>query len=527
MPKNLAVVTAADADFFDLLQGMIRSLRDRPAGRDVRVYVFDLGLGEAQRRWLLVQGAALRRPGGLPGFEHLPIHLQTFLSRCRIPELLPGHDTYLWIDADAWVQRWEAIDQYVEGAQRYGFAVTPEADPAYDMKMFLGAHRRSFALFGQAGVECFSTAGSFNAGVFAGRADAPHWRAWRRLLESQIGKPQDQEMLFLFDQTALTLACTQPGLPTARLPATCNWLCHFALPMVSPDGGLLMRPLPPHEPLGIVHQAWRTKREFFALRRLGGGFLSRSVSYQAGSQLPRDDYVSPGLTVIMPDRCFPNLERSGEDNREATGPRRGALHARLRDRRLPGHDFLNRDEAHILYNLALGFCTRRGLTIGCQIGWSAGHLALAGLDLDVIDPLLADPAVAASVHGSLQAARVPGPVRLVPRRSPDAIHGLAEARAPWSFFLIGGDSAGEARLADVEACQRYAASDCAFVFTDLASPDAAPAVLYLKDRGWSVRVYHTAGIMAVAWHGDVRPVAHRPDPRIDWPIPDHLKPLLP
>jgi hypothetical protein len=32
--------------------------------------------------------------------------------------------------------------------------------------------------------------------------------------------------------------------------------------------------------------------------------------------------------------------------------------------------------------------------------------------------------------------------------------------------------------------------------------------------------------MAVAWRGDVRPVDHIPDPRIDWGIPDHLLPLL-
>jgi hypothetical protein len=52
------------------------------------------------------------------------------------------------------------------------------------------------------------------------------------------------------------------------------------------------------------------------------------------------------------------------------------------------------------------------------------------------------------------------------------------------------------------------------------------AVLYLKAQGWKTRVYHTAQIMAVAWRGNVRPLAHQPDPRIDWQIPDHVMPLL-
>jgi hypothetical protein len=52
----------------------------------------------------------------------------------------------------------------------------------------------------------------------------------------------------------------------------------------------------------------------------------------------------------------------------------------------------------------------------------------------------------------------------------------------------------------------------AMVFHDLASPD--------------VTEYHAARIMAVAWSGDFRPVAHQPDPRIDRDIPDHVTPLL-
>src|SRR5579862_7568256 len=107
MSDDVAVVSAADDKYFDLLQGMIRSLRDRPQGRDLRLYIFDLGLTEAQRCWLQVQGAALRDPGTPPGSAGFPPNLRAFLSSCRLPEVFPGHKVYLWIDADAWVQRWE------------------------------------------------------------------------------------------------------------------------------------------------------------------------------------------------------------------------------------------------------------------------------------------------------------------------------------------------------------------------------------------------------------------------------------
>lgn len=528
MAADVAVVSAADATFFRLLRGLVGSLRDTPQGRDIALYVFDIGLTEAQRRWLLVQGAHLRAlPPPPDDAAALSPTLRLLLSRCRIPEMLPGHDVYVWIDADAWVQRWEAIDAYVEGALCSGFAITPETDPAYDTEILRVVHGPVFSLFGPEGVERLLTRGSINAGIFAGRADAPHWPAWRRRIAASRTATADPQQLFLLDQTALSLVCTDGELPAAMLPTTCNWVANLALPIVSDDARLLLRPLPPHEPLGIVHQAGHTKSGFFPLRRRSGGAISRTLGYQAHSLLAANDYVSPGLRVIAPDECFPNMMDGDQSTSDWPYLRRGLPHRWLVDRRIPSWGFLNRDEAHILYNLALGFCGRAALEIGCLMGWSACHLALAGVNLDVIDPLLSDRMALDSVQHSLQAARFPGRVVLLPGRSPNAVHRLAKERPDgWSLFFVDGDHEGDAPLNDVEACEPYATADAAFVLHDLASPHVAKAVAYLKARGWRTRIYHTAQIMAVAWRGDVRPVAHQPDPRIDWQIPDHLLPLL-
>ena len=559
---RLAIVSAADANFFDLLQGTVRSLRDKPQGRNAALYVFDIGLSEAQRRWLLIQGATLHvpqdpmlsRPCVEKGsYRHASPMLHAFLSRSRIPELFPGHDVYLWIDADAWIQRWEAVEAYVEGALRAGFAVTPETDAAYTVEAFVEGSLRvgavpnfeidptyprnapvnipllgpSFAMFGVEYLEQLRTNGSLNAGVFAGRADAPHWQAWRQMVEVNIHKADTPRLLFLMDQTSLCITCGQGDFETALLPTACNWISDHALPMVSDNGAVLLRPLPPHEPLGVVHQTGHTKRAFFSLTRLGGGSLSRTLSYQAHSQLAADEYVSPGLQVVLLDQCFPNMVRGNQSASKWSYLRRGLPHAWLVDRRVPSWGFLNRDEAHILYNLALGFHGKRALEIGCLMGWSACHLAIAGLDLDIIDPLLENPEVLASVQSSLKASRFPGQVNLIASRSPAAVHEIAKANPKgWSLFLIDGDQEGDAPLNDAKACQPYAAADCAMVFHDLASPYVTNAVLHLKAQGWKTRVYHTAQIMAVVWRGHVDPVAHQPDPRIDWQIPDHVMPLL-
>ncbi len=527
MIVDLAVVSAADSAFFDLLQGMVRSLRDKPEGRDVSLNIFDIGLGDAQRQWLLTQGARLLVPDHPAEMDNLPHFMRAFLPRCRIPEHFPGHDVYLWIDADAWLQSWDAVELYVQGALRAGFAITEESDPAYDRGPMLYTHERTFAMFGPEYREPSRLFRSMNAGVFAGRADAPHWHEWRRVIEANIANADSEWLLFLLDQTALSIVCTRGDLETTVLPATSNWMSHWALPMTSDDGSTFMRPLAPHEELGIIHQTYNTKRKFFSLPRSGGGHLSRTLAYQAHSQLAADDYVSPGLRVILPDQCFPNMVRGDQSASAWPRSRRGPPHGWLMDRRQPAWVFLNRDEAHILYNLALGFHGKRALEIGCLMGWSACHIALAGLDLDIIDALLEDPEVMASVQASLTASCPSGRIRLHRGRSPAAVHRMAELQPEgWSLFMIDGDHDGDAPVKDVEACLPYGTADCAMVFHDLASPGVTNAVLHLKALGWKTRVYHTARIMAVAWRGNVRPIAHRPDPRVDWEIPPHVMPLL-
>jgi hypothetical protein len=434
---------------------------------------------------------------------------------------------YLWLDADAWIQRQDAVDAYVEGALRTGFAITPEIDPAYGDDEVLRAHYNSFDMFGDEHLKGFIANGAMNVGVIAGRPDAPHWRAWRRMIETNIQKTDVVSLLFLLDQTALCIVCLRSDLTTALLPATCNWISHFAHPMTSGDGAVLLRPSPSYEELGIIHQTYDTKRIFLPLRRLGGGVLSRTLAYQANSQLAPDEYVSAGLSVILADQCFPHMMRGDQSLSTWNYLRRGLPHAWLVDRRIPEWGFLNRDEAHILYNLALGFSKIRALQIGCFLGWSTCHLAMAGPAIDVIDPLLADPGVLANVQSSLRAGRVLSRVNLIPGRSPSAVHKLAEEHPDgYSLFFIDGDHEGDAPLNDVKACEPYAARDCAMLFHFLVSPHVTNAVLYLKERGWRIRVYHTAQIMAVAWRGNVSPIVHWPDPRIEWLIPTHVIPLL-
>ncbi|HEY9622201.1 MAG TPA: TylF/MycF/NovP-related O-methyltransferase [Crinalium sp.] len=240
--------------------------------------------------------------------------------------------------------------------------------------------------------------------------------------------------------------------------------------------------------------------------------------------LPDGDYVSPGLAIAQPDAAFPNMVIGDPQTCPWIYLRRNIPHNWYVDRRQPIVGFLSRDEAHILYNTALQFKGKRALEIGCWLGWSACHLALAGVELDVVDPLLAKPEFYQSVSESLNLAGVLNSVNLVSGYSPQAVQDLsAQHQRKWSLIFIDGNHDTPGPLEDAIACEQLAEPDALIVFHDLASPEVTEGLDYLKQRGWNTLVYQTMQIMGVAWRGNVQPVHHQPDPRIAWELPEHLQ----
>jgi hypothetical protein len=242
------------------------------------------------------------------------------------------------------------------------------------------------------------------------------------------------------------------------------------------------------------------------------------------ADFPAGDYVSPGLRRINLDACFPFMAIMA-DREAITWPyyRRWVPHNFRSDRRSPFVGFVSRDEAHILYNTALAYRGNRALEIGCWMGWSACHLAAAGVALDVIDPLLAHPDIDRSVRISLTAAGVHQRVRLLPDSSPAAVLRLHQAEAlRWGLIFIDGNHDRPGPLQDAIAAHQVAADDALVLFHDLVSPEVAEGLDYLRDQGWQTMLYQTVQIMGVAWRGAALPLVHQPDPSVAWSLPDHL-----
>lgn len=546
---QIIIITAADANYFELVRGTILSVREKPEGENTAIGFFDLGCTPQQLQWLETKVNFIQKPAwdfDFPGRNEAPEHLKGLLVRPYLRKYFPNFDIYLWIDADAWVQDWRAINLFVEGASRRGLAIVPEVHRAslqqYGQlpEFWKWVYQQYAANFGVEVAERLYSYPILNAGVFALRKDALHWEIWAEKLNEGLQKSG----CVMTDQFALNLAVYSCGLfnSTEMLPAWCNWIFN-GFPVWDKQKGCFVEPYLPQEAIGILHLAGRQQFDRLQLMATDGDRLEVSVRYQTKKQqkmtynqpeisqnnvLSRADYISPDLQIIRPDSYFPNMILTDPNTSNWPYLRREIPHNWYADKRYPYIGFLSRDEAHILYNTALQFTGKKALEIGCWLGWSACHLALAGVALDVVDPLLEREdirqSVIDSIQGALNASGVQTTVELVPGYSPQRVAEFAaQFNRKWSLIFIDGEHGGDGPLNDAIVCEKFAEEDAIILFHDLTAPDVAKGLDYLKQRGWHTVIYQTMQIMGAAWRGNVQPVKHQPDPNISWELPAHLQ----
>ena len=262
MIGRIILVTGADHAYAPLLAELMASIRKHGTGRDVAVGVLDCGLDGADVEMCQQAGANIVVPGWDVTFGAglaVPPSYRAITARPYLRSYFPGFDTYVWIDADTWVQDWSAIELFAAAAQTADIAVVPEVHRSYrnlrdGRDEYETANGEAFAQgFGEA-ARALIRRPLNNAGVFAMRAGSPAWDTWAGLLADAA-----QRSTNMIDQIALNVAIHRGLIREARLPAACNWIAHLAVPAWDAARGLYVEPDPPHEPIGILHLTLGTK----------------------------------------------------------------------------------------------------------------------------------------------------------------------------------------------------------------------------------------------------------------------------
>lgn len=285
------VVTAANEPYAGLVGDLVSSVVEHRDALKVHVAVLDLGLSTASRDGLKSAADHVVTPAWM--FKpHAKFSADTkYLARAArpfLPEIVPGYGTYIWLDADTWVQHRLALEWLIDAARTVDLAAVPTMHRSYVFgQQDVGwLHQRYAMAFGEALANELIQQPYFNSGVMAARAGSQLWRAFAARFQRALDRWEGD---FLSDQAVLNAVVAMDGINVNRLPARMNWLCHLAPPFWNEKVKALVEPAMPFDPLLIVHNTFDDKRKERPIKTLTGQLRTAQLTRSSIRSLAYSD----------------------------------------------------------------------------------------------------------------------------------------------------------------------------------------------------------------------------------------------
>ena len=265
--KSVAIVTMADSNFFELMTELINSISDFEERKNVAICVLDAGLKENQKNELLKKVHEVKNANwDIEVSSHKILgreSLKNEVSRAFLPNYFPGFKKYLWIDADAWVNSWEAIDLYFKGCDNNKLSISTSADRAYGRVLRVDWLISGFAKIRSQNYKHAKSSGfsekiarqvalrpHLNLGVFCLNENSPHWDVWRKNLKIALKSGR----IFAASQIAMNITIYVDNLEVEILPAYCNYTLVDGMKF-DVKKNTFVEPYLPNHKIGIVHLA--------------------------------------------------------------------------------------------------------------------------------------------------------------------------------------------------------------------------------------------------------------------------------
>jgi len=276
MKKNV-IVSLADANYFDLLNELVDSIKRFKESKDVEICILDAGLTEEQKEKLTKKVDEIKSAEWdieVPAFKVRGKEwLKSQVSRAFLPKYFPNYEKYLWIDCDAWVNDWNTVELYFKACDNGKLGITQTIGPGYKITSkvnwlfgklaIIKSQNFKHAVKSKIGFEKarkLAFAPHINIGVFSLEKNSPGWISWQKNLEITLKAGN----IFGSEGLAINMSVYIDDLETEFLPLNCNWITSNLLPKFSNKEDTFVEPYLPHYKIGIMHLAagiWRDGKD--------------------------------------------------------------------------------------------------------------------------------------------------------------------------------------------------------------------------------------------------------------------------
>ena len=277
MMKKNVIVSLADANYFPLLNELIDSIKTFKESENLAICILDAGLTEGQKEILLNKVDEIKSAEWdieVPAFKVLGKEwLKSQVSRAFLPNYFPNYEKYLWIDCDAWVNDWNAVDLYFKACENGKLGITQTIGPGYKIMSKVNWLFGKIALIksqnfkhavkskiGLSKARKLAFAPHINIGVFSLEKNSPGWKSWQKNLEQTLKSGN----VFGSEGLAINMSVYIDDLETEFLPLNCNWIASNLKPKFDESLNTFVEPFLPNYKIGIMHLAagiWEGDRD--------------------------------------------------------------------------------------------------------------------------------------------------------------------------------------------------------------------------------------------------------------------------
>jgi len=267
MKKNV-IVSLADANYFELLDELIDSIKQFEKSKDVAICILDAGLTNEQKIKLSKKVDEIKSAEWDIKVPAIKVKgkewLKSQVSRAFLPKYFPNYEKYLWIDCDAWVNDWESVELYFKACEDGKLGITQTLGPGYKIMSKVNWLFGKIAIIksqnfkhavkskiGLSKARKLAFAPHINIGVFSLEKDSPGWSSWQKNLEQTLKSGN----IFGSEGLAINMSVYIDDLETEFLPLNCNWIASNLLPKFDENQNTFVEPYLPNYKIGIMHLA--------------------------------------------------------------------------------------------------------------------------------------------------------------------------------------------------------------------------------------------------------------------------------
>ncbi len=275
--KHNTIVSLADANYFNLLNELIDSIKSFKESENIAICVLDAGLTENQKNLLKNKVDEIKKAEwdiDVPSYKVKNKEwLKSQVSRAFLPRYFPKYEKYLWIDCDAWVQDWSSVDLYFKACENGKLGITQTMGPGYKIMSkvnwlfgkiaIIKSQNFKHAISSKIGIEKarkLAFAPHVNIGVFSLEKDSSCWNNW----QNNLNKTLSAGNIFGSEGLAINMSVYIDEVETEFLPLNCNWIASNLLPKFDENLKKFVEPYLPNYKIGIMHLAagiWKDKKD--------------------------------------------------------------------------------------------------------------------------------------------------------------------------------------------------------------------------------------------------------------------------